>query len=71
MEELTAMLNNIRDSYYDFVSAMIHYAEKKESRKKALINFLNTHPDANSSDVVLFVSEQPDFAEDAAYLKTA
>jgi len=71
MKELTALLNNIEDSYYDFVSAMLHYAGKKESRQKALIQFLKTHPDAKSSDVVLFVSKQPDFAEDAAYLKTA
>ena len=26
MEELTALLNAIDDSYYDFVSAMINYA---------------------------------------------
>ena len=33
MEELTALLNAIDDSYYDFVSAMINYAAKKPTRQ--------------------------------------
>lgn len=71
MEELTAMLNSIDDAYFDFVTAMLHYAGKKESRKEALIEFLRSHPEAISIDVVRFVSEQGDFAEDVAYMKTA
>lgn len=33
----------------------------------AVWKFLNEHPDALSSDIVEFVSDQPDFMEDAAY----
>lgn len=69
MEELTALLNNIEDSYFDFVSAMVHYAEKKQSRLDAMMDFLKANPSAKSSDVVRFVSEQKDFLEDAACLK--
>ncbi len=68
MEELTALLNNVPDSYFDFVSAMIHYAQKKQSRLDALLNFLNSNPGVSSSDIVKFVSEQADFVEDAAYM---
>ncbi len=71
MNELVALLNKVDDSYFDFVSAMLHYAEKKESRQIQLLEFLKSHPDAKSSDVVRFVSEQPDFYEDAALLKRA
>lgn len=31
MDELAALLNQVEDSYFDFISAMLHYAEKKES----------------------------------------
>lgn len=69
MEELIALLNGIEDSYYDFVSAMVHYAEKKQSRRDALLRFIEGHPGVKSSDVVKFVSEQEDFYEDAAHMK--
>jgi hypothetical protein len=69
MEELKTLLNNVEDSYFDFVSAMLHYAEKKESRQNALLHYLHTHPNALSSEIIKFVSLQDDFAEDAAYMK--
>ncbi|MBP5331861.1 MAG: hypothetical protein J6Y89_08430 [Lachnospiraceae bacterium] len=68
MYELKELLIKVRDSYFDFVVAMLVYAEKKPSRCDLLIKFLKSNPDANSSDVVKFVSEQPDFFEDAAPL---
>lgn len=71
MEELKALLNNISDSYYDFVSAMIHYAKKKKTREDALLGFIKSNPDATSSDVIEFVSNQEDFFEDAAYMKVS
>ena len=69
MEELTALLNAIDDSYYDFVSAMINYAEKKPTRQKLLVDYIKNTPNLKSSDVVRFVSEQNDFFEDAAYME--
>ena len=69
MDELMLLLNNIDDAYFDFVSAIAHYAEKKPSRLKKVLAFLKSNPDAKSSDIIKFVSEQKDFFEDAAYLK--
>ena len=69
MKELVALLNGIEDSYYDFVSAMVHYAEKKQARLDALLEFIRNNPNIKSSDVVKFVSEQQDFYEDAAHIK--
>lgn len=68
MEELTALLVNIEDSYYDFISAIVHYSEKNQSRLEAVLEFIKSHPEAKSSDVVKFVSDQEDFFEDAAYM---
>ena len=69
MTELTEVLQNIDGSYTDFVNAMLFYAGKKPERLKNLLDFIKNNPNANSSDVVHFVSEQPDFAEDAAYMQ--
>ncbi len=57
------------DTYFDFISAIVHYAEKKESRKRKLIQLIKNNPNITSSDVIRFVSEQKDFFEDAAYMK--
>ena len=69
MEELLRMLNSVEDSYFDFVSGIAHYAEKKQSRVVMLIDYIKNHPDAKSSDIIKFVSEQKDFIEDAAYMR--
>ncbi|MBR1568552.1 MAG: hypothetical protein IJ648_06265 [Lachnospiraceae bacterium] len=69
MDELTVLLNGIEDSYYDFVSGILHYAEKKPSRLEALLNYIRSNPDIRSSDVVRFVSDQPVFHEDAAHMQ--
>lgn len=68
MKELTNLLNKVEDSYFDFVYAMLNYAKKREDRRNALVGYLKEHPDAKSADIILFVSEQPDFEEDAAYM---
>ena len=69
MNELSALLNRVEDSYFDFVSAMLHYAEKKPARLEALLHYIKTNPEAKSSDIIRFVSDQPDFYEDAAYMQ--
>ena len=71
MDELTALLNGIEDSYFDFVSAILNYAGKKKSRLKTLLDYLHDNPGVSSSDVIRFVSDQEDFMEDAAYMKVS
>ncbi len=68
MNELKDLLENVEDSYHSFTTAMLHYAGKNSSRRDKLIDFIKTNPNAKSSDIVRFVSDQPDFAEDAAYM---
>ena len=64
MDELEQMLNNVSDTYYDFVVGVLNYAKKKETREKAVVEYMMCNPDAKSSDILLFVSEQEDFYED-------
>ena len=40
MEELRKLLNNIDDSYFEFVSAMEHYAQKNKAKFNRCILFL-------------------------------
>lgn len=68
MEELVCLLNRVDDSYFDFVSAMIHFAEKKPDRLRRVLDYIKNNPNALSSDIIKFVSEQEDFYEDAAYM---
>ena len=65
MEELIKLLNDINDTYFDFVSGIVHYAEVKPSRVDRLLKFLRENPKVLSSDVVRFVSDQKDFFDDA------
>lgn len=67
MEEFTIRLDNVKDSYYGFVVAVLNYVKKKSSRFEAVKAFMDEHPEALSSDILEFISDQDDFYEDAAY----
>ena len=56
MEELRKLLNNIDDSYFEFVSAMEHYAQKNAERLEMLTAYIKRNPGVN-------------FADDAAYMR--
>ena len=44
MEELRKLLNNIDDSYFEFVSAMEHYAQKNAARLEMLTAYIKRNP---------------------------
>lgn len=67
MEEITARLNNVEDSYQGFVRAVLTYVKKKQSRMEAVLEFMDNNPYALSSDILKYISDQEDFYEDAAY----
>lgn len=64
MNELKRMLNNVNDSYYDFVVAVLTYANKKEARTTSIKKFIADNPNATTSEILSFISEQNDFWED-------
>ena len=67
MKKFTIRLNNVKDSYYSFVVAVLTYVKNKPSRLPIVEKFLDEHSDASTSDILEFISDQPDFYEDAAY----
>ena len=69
LQELKTRLLHIKDAYHSFIVGIMVYAEKKQTRVDAIAKFLDEHPDATTSDVVGFVSNQPDFYDDAAPVK--
>jgi len=66
MEQLIQRLNFIPNSYYEFVDSVVDYAESKESHLKILMEFLDKNPSATPSDIIKFITFQPDFFEDSA-----
>lgn len=67
MEKLTMRLNDVKDSYYGFIVAVLNYVNRKSSRLEIVEKYMDDNPDASSSDILLYISEQDDFYEDAAY----
>ncbi len=68
MEELAVRLNNVPDSYYGFVVAVLTYVNNnKRTRKGVVEEFLDSNPNALSSEILEFISGQDDFYEDAAF----
>lgn len=65
LNQLKTRLENIKDSYSDFVDAITQYVKRKQEHLDLLNLFLDEHPEASTSDVVYFVSIQPDFFEDS------
>ena len=64
MEELVARLKNVPDAYDDFIIGITTYAKKKPERLQKVMAYLEEHDNLTSSDIVYFVSTQPDFQED-------
>ena len=69
MEEFATRLDSVKDSYYGFIAAVLTYVKKKPSRFAAVSAFMDTHPDALTTDILEFIANQDDFYEDAAYPK--
>lgn len=67
METFAIKLNNVADSYYGFIVAVLTYINNKKSRLELVENYMNNNPSALSSDILEFISSQDDFYEDAAY----
>ena len=65
MKKFTIRLNDVRDSYYGFIVAVLNYVNKKSSRLEVVEKYMDDNPDALSSDILRFISEQEDFCDDA------
>lgn len=67
MESLTIKLNNVANSYYGFIVAVLTHVKNSKSRLDVVENFINNNPSALSSDILEFISEHDDFYDNATY----
>lgn len=63
MEELYNRLIAFPGSYFAFVMAVLTYAKTKPERLKKVMDYLKSSDNLNTSDVIHFLSIQPDFHE--------
>lgn len=66
MEQLISRLNLMKDSYYEFVDSVADYAEKSREHYELIMHFLDDNQFATPSDVIKYISFQPDFFADSA-----
>lgn len=65
MEQLIRRLNSLPNSYYEFVDSVVDYAKAKNSHLELLLNYVDNNESATPSDIIRFISYQPDFFEDS------
>ena len=64
MEDLYYTLNNLPDSYFEFVDSVMSYVKKKPERLAAVQDYIKSNLSASTSDILHFIMKQPDFFED-------
>ncbi len=64
MIELEKKLTMIPGAYNAFVHGITKHATKKPERYKTIMKYVDEHPEATPSDIIEFVSSQPDFFDD-------
>ena len=65
MDRLTALLNNVDDSYYDFVVGVLNYAKRKSSNREAITSFIENNPKALTSDILEYMLSRDDYYDHA------
>ena len=61
MESLINRLNTIPNSYYEFIDSVVSYASTSNEHYTLLMCYLDGNPAATPSDIIKFISLQPDF----------
>ena len=64
IELLVSKLDRVPGSYFGFVAGVVTYARKKPERLRTVLEFLASSDELSTSDIVRFISNQPDFFED-------
>lgn len=54
MDELKKRLEGVNKSYHNFVMGIIAIARQNDSFPQRIIEFMDAHPDASTSDIVEF-----------------
>lgn len=65
LKTLAERLYAVPRSYFAFVGGILAYARKKPERLQNVMSYLDSEDNLTTSDIVYFVSSQPDFFEDS------
>lgn len=60
MEDFKKLLENVKDSYYDFVMGMMCEEKNHPGRAEMIINYIKEHPDADTSEIIGWVQSYLD-----------
>lgn len=61
MLDLRKRLENVSDSYYEFVDSTLIYAMLDEKHYELINEFLDDNKNVTSSQIIELISNQPDF----------
>ncbi|MBP5262045.1 MAG: hypothetical protein J6Z43_07970 [Clostridiales bacterium] len=61
MEDLIRKLNNVNGTFQDFVIGVVLYAREDPSHIGLISDYIDNNPEASTSDILMFISQQPDF----------
>lgn len=61
MTDLMEKICKISDVYDDFVFGVVNYTKKNPEHIKLLNNYIDSNPNVTTSDIIHFISIQPDF----------
>lgn len=65
MERLKELLNNVHDSYYDFVAGVLSYAQKSSKNLVEMMEYIEEHPEVGTSEILEYMLGREDFYEHA------
>ena len=68
-EKLRNLLKALPHSYGSFIDGITNYATKKPERMQNVMNYIEGNKNLTCSNVVWFVSHQPDFYEDSVIFR--
>ncbi len=58
LEKLETLLKNVSDTYSDFVSCSMRSAEESDKYLDMLTTYIESHPTANTSEIILYEVEE-------------
>ena len=70
MSELIKEISSLPNVYEDFIYGVLNYARRKPEHVDLLLNYLYSNENLTTSDVVYFISTQPDFHDYSAVSAT-
>ena len=71
MSELIKEISSLPNVYEDFIYGVLNYARRKPEHVELLLNYLHNNDNLTTSDVVYFISTQPDFHDYSAVSSVA